>query len=49
MEFAKQFGAANDIIGSAMQTFQALGKQNSPKNISLVRNKKVSEIVEKRG
>lgn len=29
MEFAKQFGVANDIIGGAMQTFQSLGKQNS--------------------
>ena len=28
---------------------KALSKQNSPKNISLIRNKKISEIIEKRG
>jgi len=28
---------------------KALTKQNSPKNISLLRNKKISEIIEKRG
>jgi hypothetical protein len=26
-----------------------LSKQNSPKQISIIRNKKISEIVEKRG
>jgi small subunit ribosomal protein S5 len=28
---------------------KALSKQNSPKQISIIRNKKISEIVEKRG
>jgi len=28
---------------------RALSNQNSPKNISLLRNKKISEIIEKRG
>jgi len=28
---------------------KALTKQNSPKNISNLRNKKISEIIEKRG
>jgi len=28
---------------------KALSKQNSPKQISLIRNKKISEIIEKRG
>jgi small subunit ribosomal protein S5 len=28
---------------------KALKKQNSPKQISMIRNKKISEIVEKRG
>jgi small subunit ribosomal protein S5 len=28
---------------------KALSKQNSPKQISAIRNKKISEIVEKRG
>ena len=28
---------------------KALQKQNSPKHISTIRNKKISEIVEKRG
>jgi len=28
---------------------KALSKQNSPKNISNLRNKKISEIIEKRG
>ena len=27
---------------------KALNKQNSPKNISLIRNKKISEIIEKK-
>jgi len=27
----------------------ALTKQHSPKNISILRNKKISEIIEKRG
>ena len=28
---------------------KALQKQNSPKNISILRNKKISEIIERRG
>jgi hypothetical protein len=28
---------------------KALSKQNSPKQIALTRNKKISEIIEKRG
>jgi small subunit ribosomal protein S5 len=28
---------------------KALSKQNSPKQISIIRNKKISEIIEKRG
>jgi small subunit ribosomal protein S5 len=28
---------------------KALQKQNSPKQISMIRNKKISEIIEKRG
>ena len=31
------------------QEKKALSKQNSPKNISNLRNKKISEIIEKRG
>ena len=45
---AKSLGTANphNVIRACMK---ALGKQNSPKNISLIRNKKISEIIEKRG
>ena len=45
---AKSLGTANphNVIRACMK---ALSKQNSPKNISLIRNKKISEIVEKRG
>ena len=45
---AKSIGTSNphNVIRACMK---ALSKQNSPKNISNLRNKKVSEIVEKRG
>ena len=45
---AKSLGTANphNVIRACMK---ALLKQNSPKNISLLRNKKISEIIEKRG
>ena len=45
---AKSTGTSNphNVIRACMK---ALSKQNSPKNISNLRNKKVSEIVEKRG
>ena len=45
---AKSIGTANphNVIRACMK---ALLKQNSPKNISLIRNKKISEIIEKRG
>ena len=37
---------AHNVIRATMK---ALSKQNSPKQISTIRNKKISEIVEKRG
>ena len=45
---AKSLGTANphNVIRACMK---ALSNQNSPKNISLLRNKKISEIIEKRG
>ena len=45
---AKSIGTANphNVIRA---TIKALSKQNSPKHISIIRNKKISEIVEKRG
>ena len=45
---AKSLGTANphNVIRACMK---ALCNQSSPKNISLLRNKKISEIVEKRG
>ena len=45
---AKSIGTSNphNVIRACMK---ALTKQNSPKNISNLRNKKISEIVEKRG
>ena len=45
---AKSMGTANphNVIRACIK---ALQKQNSPKNISILRNKKISEIVEKRG
>ena len=45
---AKSMGTANphNVIRATMK---ALSKQHSPKHISLIRNKKISEIVEKRG
>ena len=45
---AKSLGSANphNVIRACLN---ALTKQNSPKNISILRNKKVSEIIEKRG
>ena len=45
---AKSLGTANphNVIRACMK---ALLKQNSPKNISILRNKKISEIIEKRG
>tara|TARA_Y100001970_G_scaffold269434_1_gene361930 strand:- start:6271 stop:6771 length:501 start_codon:yes stop_codon:yes gene_type:complete len=45
---AKSLGTANphNVIRACMK---ALKNQNSPKEISLLRNKKISEIIEKRG
>ena len=45
---AKSMGTANphNVIRATMK---ALSKQNSPKQISIIRNKKISEIIEKRG
>ena len=45
---AKSVGTSNphNVIRATMK---ALSKQNSPKQISIIRNKKISEIIEKRG
>ena len=45
---AKSLGSANphNVIRACLK---ALTKQHSPKNISILRNKKISEIIEKRG
>jgi len=45
---AKSMGTSNphNVIRATMK---ALSKQNSPKQISIIRNKKISEIIEKRG
>jgi len=45
---AKSLGSANphNVIRACLN---ALTKQNSPKSISILRNKKISEIIEKRG
>ena len=45
---AKSMGTANahNVIRATMK---ALMKQSSPKQISAIRNKKISEIIEKRG
>ena len=45
---AKSIGTSNphNVIRACMK---ALSRQSSPKNISNIRNKKISEIVEKRG
>jgi len=45
---AKSMGTANphNVIRACLK---ALKKQHSPKHISVIRNKKISEIVEKRG
>ena len=45
---AKSLGTANphNVIRACIK---ALKKQNSPKQISIIRNKKISEIIEKRG
>ena len=45
---AKSLGSANphNVIRACLN---ALTKQNSPKTISILRNKKISEIIEKRG
>ena len=45
---AKSMGTSNahNVIRA---TIKALKKQNSPKQISSIRNKKISEIIEKRG
>ena len=45
---AKSIGTANphNVIRACMK---ALSKQYSPKSISILRNKKISEIIEKRG
>ena len=45
---AKSLGSANphNVIRACLK---ALINQNSPKNISILRNKKISEIIEKRG
>ena len=45
---AKSMGTSNahNVIRATMK---ALKKQNSPKQISAIRNKKISEVIEKRG
>ena len=45
---AKSLGSANphNVIRACLN---ALTKQNSPKSVSILRNKKISEIIEKRG
>ena len=45
---AKSMGTANphNVIRACMK---ALNNQHSPKHISLIRSKKISEIIEKRG
>ena len=45
---AKSLGTANphNVIRACLK---ALKKQNSPKQISIIRNKKIAEIIEKRG
>ena len=45
---AKSMGTSNahNVIRATMK---ALLRQNSPKQISVVRNKKISEVIEKRG
>ncbi len=45
---AKSIGTSNphNVIRACLK---ALSRQNSPKNISNIRNKKISEIIEKRG
>ena len=45
---AKSMGTSNahNVIRATIKAFM---KQNSPKQISAIRNKKISEIVEKRG
>ena len=45
---AKSMGTSNahNVIRATMKAFS---KQNSPKLISTIRNKKISEIIEKRG
>ena len=45
---AKSMGTSNahNVIRATMK---ALMKQSSPKQISAIRNKKISEIIEKRG
>ena len=45
---AKSMGTSNphNVIRATMK---ALSKQNSPKHISTIRNKKISEVIEKRG
>lgn len=45
---AKSLGSSNphNVVRACMK---ALLKQNSPKNISIIRGKKISEIIEKRG
>ena len=45
---AKSMGTSNahNVIRATIKAFM---KQNSPKQISSIRNKKISEIIEKRG
>jgi len=45
---AKSMGTSNphNVIRATMK---ALSKQNSPKHISTIRNKKISDVIEKRG
>ena len=45
---AKSMGTSNphNVIRATMKAF---AKQNSPKHISTIRNKKISEVIEKRG
>ena len=42
-------GERSVSIDTGRACMKALINQSSPKNISLIRNKKISEIIEKRG
>ena len=45
---AKSMGTSNPH-NMIRATMKALSKQNSPKHIATIRNKKISEVIEKRG